>query len=273
MNDLKKYWEEVDSIWEKSDWILCAVLKKVSGLVSEISNNNENWNTTNTKKISITKEQLEEVVWEKLYFSDKSDWLLHISKYENHILDNNEADWEWKYEWFQLFDENDNEILIDWKSVISYRFEAHWPNRIKNLYHRWSCAFIINWTQLLVPKRSTNKDLYGWMWDVAVWEHLKVRETYIDWIRRWFLEEQWIEHDQSRLHKLNNYRLVSESQSELVNFYVYFHEWDKYSISDETESQEWVSVENLTSENVWEKLNFRTDMIPCIQDLIRLIKQ
>ncbi len=201
---------------------------------------------------------LQQLTKRNLNIKEKEDNIILATTYENTKL--LEKTGEKQYEWFQIFDQNDQPIKLYSKDVICYRKECHGHRRIKGVYHRGVGAFMVNKrNEMLVSIRSSDKDLYPSMGDLAVGEHLKVRESYLDGVLRGFREEQRISVEEDRLEFLMKRPVVATDQSEMVHYYLFRHNGEELKFSEETASQRWVPINELGD------IAFRDDLIPAIE--------
>lgn len=224
--------------------------------------------------MNLTRSELEQLVGKQLNFSIKEDSLILATTYANaDLLEKNEGKAKKPYEHFQVFDQNDQPIVIEGNELVLYRKECHGSNRIKGLYHRGGNAFIVNENQeVLVPIRSPDKDLFPGMGDVSVSEHVNVRESYFDCVLRGFREEQGVNIDSQKLKLIMKIPVIDSQQSEICEYYSFFHEGEKYYISEETASQRWVPIKSLIGKDIKKELNFRSDHFPAFERFINSYK-
>lgn len=87
-------------------------------------------------------------------------------------------------EYFDVVDENDSVIGKEKRSVVHE----------KGLWHRSVTVFLVNEkNEIFLQKRSATKDLYPGLWDISFTEHLKVRESYENAVKRGAREELGVE--------------------------------------------------------------------------------
>jgi isopentenyldiphosphate isomerase len=224
--------------------------------------------------MNITKSDLEKLTGTKLNFATKNNGLMLATTYDNiNLLEEASGKGKKPYEHFQVFDQNDQPIIINDQELVLYRTQCHGKDRIKGLYHRGGNAFIVNANnELLVPIRAPDKDLFPSMGDVSVSEHVNVRESYFDSVLRGFQEEQGVNIDPKKLKLIMKVPVIDSEQSEMCEYYAFFHEDEKYAISDETASQRWVPINSLIGKDIQKELNFRPDHLPALEKFISSYK-
>lgn len=227
--------------------------------------------------MNITKQELEHIVGRELKFSVKENGLILATSFEDTSLGDKEQDLEGsKYEWFQIFDKNDRPYNVDGNDLIFYRKECHGEDRLKGFYHRGANAFIINNNKILVPTRSSKKDLFPSMSDVSVSEHVNVRESYFDSILRGFQEEQGVSIDPKNLQFIMKIPVIDNSgqdrykQSEMCEYYVC--KISHIKGSEEIASQRWIPITSLVGKDIGKELNFRPDHLPALEKVVSMYK-
>ncbi|MGM5488209.1 MAG: NUDIX domain-containing protein, partial [Nanobdellota archaeon] len=209
--------------------------------------------------MDLTQNELQDLVGAELTFGYKGDLLLATRQNNVNLLEESTGKAKKPYEYFQVFDQNDQPIVVDGLEVVCYRKECHGDDRIQNLYHRGANAFIVNSrNEILVPIRAPDKDLFPSMGDVSVSEHVNVRESYFDAVLRGFREEQGTTINPWQLEFIVK-KPVTESpeQMEMCEYYVFYDQGEQYTISDETASQRWVPIYSILEGRV--DLNYRPD--------------
>lgn len=219
-----------------------------------------------------TKYDLEKTVGKQLIFQEKPNGLILATTYDNpNLLEESEGKAKKAYEFFQMFDKNDQPIIIDGSNLVFYRKECHGPKRIKEFYHRGGNAFIVNANnELLVPKRAGDKDLFPSMGDVSVSEHVNPHESYFDSVVRGFEEEQGVSIEPEYLQFIMKVPVIDSEQSEMCEYYICRTE--NVHGSDEIASQRWVSLDSLVGKDVGAELNFRPDHLPALEKFISMYK-
>jgi isopentenyldiphosphate isomerase len=222
--------------------------------------------------MEMTKQEFEKLVRKDLNFAIKEDGLILATTYDNPNLGEELKGKETKpYEHFQVFDQNDQPIIVDGKDLILYRKECHGEKRINGVYHRGGNAFIVNANdEILIPTRSADKDLFPSMSDVSVSEHVCVRESYFDSVLRGFQEEQGVSIEPNKLQLIMKVPVIDSEQSEICEYYVCRTETVKGS--DEIASQKWVPIQSLLGKNIGKELNFRPDHLPALEKFISMYK-
>ncbi len=220
--------------------------------------------------MNLTQKQLMELTNQHLNFGPKKNNLILATSFDDMDLrERLEGKAKKPYEWFQIFDQNDQPIRVEGNDIVLYRKECHGDNRIKGVYHRGANAFIVSPDhKLLVPIRSANKDLYPSMGDVSVSEHVNVRESYFDSTLRGFVEEQGVNISPTQLKLITKIPMNDSNQSEMCEYYVFFHNGETYNISDETASQRWVDLKSVVGKNLRKELNFRPDHLPALEKFV-----
>ena len=103
--------------------------------------------------MEITKKKLEKLVGQKLTFAEKENGLILATTYDNpNLREEIEGKAKKPYEHFQVFDKNDQPIIVEGSDLMLYRKECHGPERMQfqdadprnNPYHRGGNAFIVN---------------------------------------------------------------------------------------------------------------------------------
>ncbi len=218
--------------------------------------------------MDVTREELEKLVGRKLTFSTKENGLILATTDSNpNLREELEGKAKEPYEHFQIFDQNDQPIVVEGVDLVLYRRECHGQDRIKGIYHRGSNTFIVNTNdELLVPTRAADKDLYPSMGDVSVSEHVCVRESYFDSVLRGFQEEQGVSINPDRLKFLMKIPVITSEQSEMCEYYIYRTEAVKGS--SEIASQKWVPIKSLERRDIGKELNFRPDHLPALEKFV-----
>lgn len=216
--------------------------------------------------MEFTKKQFEEHVGLKLNFQKKENGLILATTYDSPDLwEDLEGKAKKPYEPFQIFDHNDQPIVITGSDAILYRKECHGPDRIMNVYHRGANGLIIKNDHYLLPIRAPNKDLFASMGDISVSEHVNVREGYFDSMIRGFSEEQGTKPDLKYLKLFMKIPVIDDDQSEMCEYYIYYDQGENYKISEETESQKWINLNDLVGKDIGKELNFRPDHLPALK--------
>ncbi len=222
------------------------------------------------KRKEFTRDEFEAHVGKNLNFEVKGDGLMLATSFdETDSLEKKQGKEKKPFEWFQVFDEHDEPIVVDGHELVLYRKECHGPERIQGVFHRGVNIFVVNSkNELLVPVRSDSKDLYPSHGDVSVSEHVNVREGYLDAAIRGFQEEQGVDIDPKDLKLIKKGPVENNDQSEMCEYYVYVDDGKAYEISDETASQEWVSIDSLRGVDIKKKLHFRDDHFPALESFL-----
>jgi isopentenyldiphosphate isomerase len=228
--------------------------------------------------MNVIKKELENIADKTLNFSVKENGLILATSFEDTSLGDKEQDLEGsKYEWFQIFDQNDRPYNVEGNDLVFYRKECHGDDRLKGFYHRGANAFIINNNdEILVPTRSSKKDLFPSMSDVSVSEHVNVKESYFDSVLRGFQEEQGISIDPKNLQFIMKVPVIDNSgqdrykQSEMCEYYVC--RIGHVKGSDEIASQRWIPIASLVGKNIGKELNFRPDHLPALEKVVSMYK-
>ncbi len=228
--------------------------------------------------MKISKQELEIIAGRALNFSVKENELILATTFKNTYLGDKEQNLEGsKYEWFQIFDQNDRPYNVEGNDLVFYRKECHGDDRLKGFYHRGANAFIINDNnEILVPTRSPKKDLFPSMSDVSVSEHVNVRESYFDSVLRGFQEEQGVSIDPKNLQFIMKVPVIDKSgedkykQSEMCEYYI--SRIGQVKGSDEIASQRWIPITSLIGKDIGKELNFRPDHLPALEKVISMYK-
>jgi isopentenyldiphosphate isomerase len=217
--------------------------------------------------VKFSRERLEEITNRKLNFEVKDNNLILATSLEDTKLGDVVQDVEGSsYEWFQIFDQNDQPYKINGCDTILYRKECHGEDRIRNVYHRGTDIWVINdKNELMVPIRGPNKDLYPSMADNSVGEHNNINENYLDTAVRGFDEELGIKVNKQDLNLIAKLPVYDSNQWQWSQYYVYHDKDGKYNPSEkEISSIEWIKLKDLTDLRVKE-LNFRPDHLPAFK--------
>jgi len=228
--------------------------------------------------VQISKQELKSIADRTLNFSIKENGLILATTFKDTSLGDKEQNLEGsKYEWFQIFDQNDRPYNVEENDLVFYRKECHGDDRLKGFYHRGANAFIINDNdEILVPTRSSTKDLFSSMSDVSVSEHVNVKESYFDSVLRGFQEEQGVSIDPKNLQFIMKVPVIDTSgkdeykQSEMCEYYVC--RIDHVKGSDEIASQRWIPIASLVGKDIGKELNFRPDHLPALEKVVSMYK-
>ncbi len=173
------------------------------------------------------------------------------------------------FELLQIFDQNDEPVIVDAGNLVMYRLECHGEYRIPGLYHRGVNVFIVNSEhELLVPTRSSNKDMFALMGDVSVSEHVKVGEGYYNAALRGMREEQGAEIDPARLKLFAKMPVVHPEQTEMCEYFMYRAKGDELRASDEISSQAWEYIKSVPGNELAKTTKFRPDHKPALVQFV-----
>jgi isopentenyldiphosphate isomerase len=222
--------------------------------------------------MELTKPELEKMIGKELNFSTKNNGLTLATTLDNpNLREELKGKARKPYEHFQVFDQNDQPIMVDGSNLLLYRKECHGQERIQGLYHRGGNAFIVNANnEILVPIRAADKDLFPSMGDVSVSEHVKVKESYFNSVLRGFQEEQGVSIEPEKLQLIMKVPVIDSEQSEMCEYYVCRTEIVKGS--DEIASQKWIPIQSLIGKDIGKELNFRPDHLPALEKFISIYK-
>lgn len=136
-------------------------------------------------------------------------------------------------EYFYVVDENDNVIGK------ASRSECH----RRGLIHRSVYIIVINdRDEIFLQKRSMSKDLYPGCYACSATGHVEYGESYEEAARRELKEELGIE---APLKKIGKFRCFSETEREISVLYLCRHNGPFKLNSEEIESGEFLSIEEV----------------------------
>lgn len=218
--------------------------------------------------MDITKEELEDLVGRSLNFSYKDDGFILATSLKNTTLGDDKQDVEGSgYEWFQIFDHNDEPYMIDGDDLIFYRDECHGEDRIPNVYHRGADVWIINsCEEIMVSIRDAEKDLYPLMGDNSVGEHNNLRESYLDTAVRGFKEELGILINPQDLRPVCKLPVYDKNQWQWSQYYTFEDKDARYvPCENEISKIRWYPIKDLLTQKGLDMLNFRPDHLPALR--------
>lgn len=167
-------------------------------------------------------------------------------------------------EHFQLFDEEDNAIIVEGKPVVMYRSDCHSGLQPPGSYHRGVNIFILHKGKLLVPTRADDKDLYPGYLDISVGEHVKVEENYVAAAIRGCKEEIDIDITGDDLEFLFSMDIDMDNNSEHAHYYQ-LRTSQRIRLSEELQDAEWIDIQELARRVAESTLPFRTDQITALK--------
>ncbi len=169
-------------------------------------------------------------------------------------------------ELFQIFDNDDEEVIVNGRKLLFYRGQCHGPERIRGFFHRGVNVLLERNGSLYIPKRADDKDLYPSCHEFSVGEHAKVGESYEAAAARGVKEELGVQIAKTGLRLIRQMPVVDEQQEEQVKYFLLRFKGGRIKPSSEVESGSWMSVKeikkNITS------LNFRADHFPVFREFI-----
>jgi isopentenyldiphosphate isomerase len=222
--------------------------------------------------MQITKDKLREMVEKSLSFTNVmvgENTFILASIGENSVITNDDTS-----ELFQQFDSCDEPIMIDGVPVVFLRRECHGKDRVMNTFHRGAGIIIMNsHGQLLIPTRSSKKDLYPLMKDISIGEHVKAGESYIQAACRGGIEELGLEIDRNKLHLAIHASVKNELQWEFSCYYLYLMGTQKIEISSEVKNINWIHINDLQNKNLAVTINIRPDLAKNYEYVVNNIKR
>lgn len=210
--------------------------------------------------MKLSKSALERTLGNNTQFKRHGD--LYLIAYSGDFKPNS-ADAE---ELFQIFDNEDEEVIMDGRRLLFYRGQCHGSKRIRGFFHRGVNLLFERNGSLYIPKRADDKDLYPSCYEFSVGEHVKVGESYEDAAVRGSEEELGVEISKKDLELIKKMPVRDEQQEEQVKYFLLRFKGGNIKTSSEVESGSWMSVQeikkNITS------LNFRADHFPVFREFI-----
>lgn len=210
----------------------------------------------------VSRPQLESITGRHLRFAEKRGGVLLATARHDPEAGDAEQDVEGSpYEWFQIFDRNDEPYLIDGNVTVMYRGECHGRGRIPGVYHRGTAVWLVDERdRLLAPIRSQRKDVHPGKRDNSVGEHNNVGESYLDAAVRGLAEELFLDLRPEDLAFVLKLPMRTEDQWQMSQYFTCRIDSNQITGSNaEVAELDWLPIDELADGDPLADLDFRPD--------------